>query len=565
MLVNVNYFLGRGRSATLNSTFLKAWVMLPMLLAGVIASSVAQKPGSSVDPHLREQMHQAVNVAQHGDENQALALTNALLNEHPDFGPALKLKGMLLEDMGRSAEAAVPYEEALKISPNDPELLLKIGIYRLVTGDKDQAISEFLHLLKIKPQDGDALYYLAQAYYLKGNNDLALKTIREDVKIRPDNASVLQKYGELLCSSGDNEGALRWLLKAQHADSTLDRLDLDLGVASYKGMHLEDAMRYSTKAAEIQPNDLNALALLAAVDVKLSHWQDAEPLFEKIISMKSDDVSSLLGLGRCELELKNYQASIEALNHLLKEDPTQMLAHFYLSRDFMGLGETAEAQHEADLHSRMMDRASSAASSGETTSEKAIWQKARKLLIENHEADALHLFRVNSRGPSATPGEPYVLVGALYLYMGRLEDAVRNLKRAQEVEPSVLGARTYLGILALQEGDLNTAESEFEGEIAHDPTYQMAVAELGEVRYRQGRWAEAVDQLSRSKTVEPSLLYMLCDSYFHLGRVDDADLTAELSTAYSKGDPEFLRGLVDLLVRNRQTALAQRLTSKKAP
>ena len=97
-------------------------------------------------------MHQAVTVAQHGDENQALALTNALLNEHPDFGPALKLKGMLLEDLGRSAEAAVPYEEALKLSPNDPELLLKIGIYRLVTGDKDQAISEFLHLLKIKPQ-----------------------------------------------------------------------------------------------------------------------------------------------------------------------------------------------------------------------------------------------------------------------------------------------------------------------------------------------------------------------------------------------------------------------------
>lgn len=565
MLANINHFWAHWRIAPLICIFFKTWVMLAVLFAGVVAPSAAQKAGSSADSHLREQLHQAVDVAQHGDENKAFALTNALLDEHPDFGPALKLKGMLLEDMGRGPEAAIPYQKALKLSPNDPELLLKVGVYRLVAGDKDEAIVQFLRLLKIKPHDGDGLYYLAQGYYLKGNNDLALKTIREDVKIQPDNASVLQKYGELLCSSGDNEGALRWLLKAQHADPTLDRLDLDLGVASYSGMHLEDAVRYSTKAVEAQPNDLNALALLAAVDLKLSHWQDAEPLFQKLISMKSDDVSSLLGLGRCELELKNYQASIESLNHLLREDPTQMLAHFYLSRDFMGLGEIAKAQHEADLHSRMMDRTSSAASSGETASETVIWEKARRLLTGNHEADALQLFRVDSSGPSATPGEPYVLVGALYLYMGRLGDAVRNLKRAQEIEPSVLGARTYLGILALQEGDLNTAESEFIAEIALDPTYQMAVAELGEVRYRQGRWAEAVDNLSRSKTVEPSLLYMLCDSYFHLGKIDDADLTAELSTAYSKGDPEFLRGLVDLLIRNRQAALAQRLENKIAP
>jgi tetratricopeptide (TPR) repeat protein len=559
-----NCLIGKGRIVVPDRTRLRVWVMLSVILTGVCGPLVAQKAGSPADSHVKEQMHEAVGAAQHGDETHALELTTTLLDEHPDFGPALKLQGMLLEDMGRSPEAAVPYQKALKLSPNDPELLLKVGIYHLVTGDKDQAISEFVRLLKIKSQDGDALYYLAQAYYLKGSYDLALKAIREGIKVQPNNASMLQKYGELLCSSGDNEAAIRWLLKAQHADPTLDRLDFDLAIASYKGMHLEDSAKYATTAVDVHPNDLNALALLAAVDVKLSHWQEAERIFQKILSVRSDDVSSLLGLGHCELELKNYQASIEALNRLVREDPTQMLAHFYLSRDFVGLGKTGEAQHEADLHSSMMDRASSAASAGDTATEKAIWKKARKMLSENHETDAVQLFRANSRGPSATPGEPYVLVGALYLYMGRPEDAVRNLKRAQEIEPSVLGSHTYLGMLALEEGDLNTAENEFEVDIAHDPTYQMAVAELGEVRYRQGRWTEAVDQLSRSKTVEPTLLYMLCDSYFHLGNIKDADLAAELSTAYAKGDAEFMRGLDDLLNRNHQTEFAKRLANKTA-
>lgn len=540
----------------------RSFALFIFVLALTCIGSKAQRATRPIDSALMEEMHNAVTAAQHGDENQALTLTMAMLDSHPNFGPALKLQGMLLEDLGRGPEAAIPYQKALQLSPNDTELLLKIGIYHLVSGDKDQAINLFLRLLRIKPQDGDALYYLAQAYYLKGNITLALKTIRECLKLEPNNASVLQKYGELLCSSGDNEGGIRWLLKAQNADSTLDRLDFDLGVASYKSMHLENAEKYSTKAVEQNPHDLNALELLASVDVKLSRWSDAEPLFTKILSTNNSDVSALLGLGHCELELRDYQASIDALNHLLELDPTQMLAHFYLSRDYMGLGNSAEAQHEADLHSRMMERASSAASPKDMANEKAVWVNARKLLTENREPDALRLFRVESRGPDATRGEPYVLVGVLYLYMGRPEDATRNLKLAQRIDPSVHGAHTYLGILALQNGDLNTAESEFQAELALEPNYQMAVGELGEVRYRQGRWSAAVDLLSRSKTLEPSLLYMLCDSYFHLGKVKDADLTAELLIAYSKGDRDVMRGLIDLLNRNQQTEMAKTLSSQ---
>lgn len=539
-------------------------LLLPLSFAAFTASN-AQTAQQHGDSQVNEAMHQAIAAAEHGDESRALSLTSSLLAEHPNFEPGLKLQGMLLEDMGRFEQADASYRQALKLAPNDTELLMKIGAYKLVAGDKVEAISLFTRLLKLKPHDADALFYLAQAYHLNGNNALALKTIQECVKLEPTNAPALQKYGELLISSGDNEGALQWLQKARAADPTLPRMDFDMGVANFQGMHLDDAVHYATKAVEQQPNNLTALALLAAADVKLSQWKDAEPIFQKILAAKPDDVSALLGLGHCDLELKNYQSSIDALNHLLQLDPTQMLAHFYLSRDYMGLHKPAEAQQEADLHSRMMQLASSAAAPADTAQEKVIWAKARQLLNENREAEALQLFRADSRGPSATPGEPYVFVGALYLYMGRADDAVKSLKHAMAIEPGVQGAHTYLGIMALQQGDLNTAESEFQAELAHTPNYQLAIAELGEVRYRQERWSEAAEQLSRSKTIEPSLLYMLCDSYFHLGKVSDADVTAELISAYAKDNPQVMQGVIDLLNRNNQTALAQRLASKMPP
>jgi uncharacterized hydantoinase/oxoprolinase family protein len=59
----------------------------------------------------------------------------------------------------------------------------------------------------------------------------------------------------------------------------------------------------------------------------------------------------------------------------------------------------------------------------------------------------------------------------------------------------------------------------------------------------------------------PELLYMLCDSYFHLGKIADADLTAETAAAYGRNNPVLMKGLIDLLQRNGQTELAQRLSA----
>jgi tetratricopeptide (TPR) repeat protein len=158
-----------------------------------------------------------------------------------------------------------------------------------------------------------------------------------------------------------------------------------------------------------------------------------------------------------------------------------------------------------------------------------------------------------------------VFVGSLYLAAGDANDALRNLHRALEIDPTVRGAHTYAGMVALQQGELNTAEKEFAAELANDPNYLPAMAELGEVRYRQQRWADAADLLFRSKTKVAPLLYMLCDSYFHLGKMQEAELTAEVLAAYVHNDPETMRGLVDLASRNGESALAQRLTDNPDP
>jgi Tfp pilus assembly protein PilF len=543
---------------------LRAVFLLAALFAIGAAAVGAQNAGHPADSPLMQQFHQALSLAQQGSPQRAMDLVMRLLEQHPDFAPALKLKGMLLEEAGHTSEASAAYEKALKLAPNDGDLLLKVGIAKLTTGEKEEAIRLLQHCVRILPIDGDAQYYLAQAYHLNGQDDLALRAIRLSLKAEPDNTSVWQKYGELLCGTGDCAAGLKWLLKAQHSDATLPRIDYDIAATDFKLMDLAGAAQYAARAVESQPNDVNALRLLATTDVKLAQWQEAKHAFERLLSFKSDDVDSLLGLGQCELELKNYPAAVDRLQSVLKLDPTRLLAHFYLSRAFAAMGKTEDAQHEAALHQLMMEQMTFVRSVASEERESPIRTQARQLLAEHREKDALQLYREHFKETAATPADAYVFVGKLYLFMGDSEDGLRSLHHALELQPTVRGAHTYEGILALKLGDLSRAENGFKAELANDPNYQLAIAEIGEVRYHQGLWADAAEQLAKSRTTTPELLYLLCDSYFRTGKVSDADLTAETLAAYGRNEPEIMKELNDLLLHNGQTELAQRLSGNLA-
>jgi tetratricopeptide (TPR) repeat protein len=522
-------------------------------------STTAQSVVPATDPVLTRQLHQALELAKQGNAQGAMKLALQLLEQNPRFAPALKLKAMLLENSGQNLEAAASYEEALRFAPNDPDLLLKSGIYKLAAGDREEAIKRLRHCTKILPGDGDAEYYLAQAYQLNGQDKLALLAIRRSLKAEPDNPSIVQKYGELLCATGDCQSGLRSLLKAQQSDTTLPHIDFDIAVTDFKLMDLASARKYAQRAVQTRSDDAKALGLLATVDVKLARWAEAKAAYEQLQALKPDDPEILLGLGQCEVELKNYRAAIDRLESVLQVDPTRVQAHFHLSRAFAGLDRTADAQHEAALHQLMMQQLTFARTLESEQREGAIKAQVERLVTANREDAAIQLYQEHFQGTPATLADAYVFIGKIQLHMGMTDDGLRNLHHALKIQPTVRGARTNEGILALKLGDLNRAEKEFQEELANDPNYQIAIAEMGEVRYRQERWSEAAELLAKSRTITPELLYMLCDSYFRLGKTEEANLNAEAAAAYARNRPEIVHGLIDLLTRNGQNDLAKRL------
>lgn len=540
-----------------------AYVGVLALTLYVVVSSTAQaqNPNRAIESPAVRQLHQALELERHGNPQGAMSIVNQLLEANPHFVPALKLKGMLLSDVGEEPAAGPVFEEALELAPNDSDLLLETGIYELTTGDKAEAIRLLEHCIRIVPEDGDAQFYLAQAYHLNGQDSQAMRAIRQSAKIEPDNPGVLQKYGELLCSAGDCQQALEWLKKADTLDPSLPGIDYDLGQTDYKLMDLAGAAENLSHAVDKNPQNINSSALLADTEARLSNWQEAEDDYLRYLSHKPDDADAMLGLGHCELELKDYGTAIDTLHSALKLDPEKILAHFYLSRAYAATGKTEEAEHEAALHHLMMQQTTFVSSAVSEERESAVLPQAQRLLTSHREQDALRLYQQHFKGTSNSVADSYVFVGKIEIYTGDTESGLRNLHHALEIDPRVRGAHTYEGILALKLGDLDKAENQFKAELANDPNYQTAIAEMGEVRYQQGKWQEAVSYLDKSRTMTPELIYMLCDSYFHLNQPSDADLEAETAAVYGRNDPHFMQGLVDLLRRNRQTELADELSA----
>lgn len=537
----------------------RAWIILTSILAAASIAARAQTSDHATEPSAMQKLQRAVRLAESGDVQNAMALDQELLAKDPEFAPAVKLKAMILEETGDAAQAAITYEQALHLAPDDPDLLLKSGMYKLLAGDKKDAIRLLQHCVQLQPEDGDAQFYLAQAYHLDGQDDLALRAMRQSIKLEPGNAAVMQKYGEMLSSSGDSQNALQWLLRAQQADATLPGIDYDIGVADYNLMDLPNAALNLEHAVAARPTDANALNLLASTQVKLSRWQAAKEIYARLLAVKPNDPDLLLGFGQCQLGLRDYRGAIDTLNSALSQDPTRFAAHFYLSRAYAAIGQMNEAQHEAALHELMMQQMTFVQSAATEQRENQIREQTRQLLTQHRAADVLRLYRERFRDISDGPANAYVFLGKSYLFMGDTNEGLQALHHALQIDPKVHGAHTYEGILDLKMGDLAGAEKQFQAELANDPSYQQAIAEMGEVFYHQQRWAEAAAWLAKSKTMTPELLYMLSDAYFHLGKTADADLNAEAAAAYGRSDADFMHGLLALLARNGQTELAEKL------
>lgn len=135
---------------------------------------------------------------------------------------------------------------------------------------------------------------------------------------------------------------------------------------------------------------------------------------------------------------------------------------------------------------------------------------------------------------------------------GRADDAVGNVRRAIELNPTYAPAHRRLGLWLLDRDDTDGAERAFirAGEI--DPGDVSSAVGLARVYLQRLRSQQAVDVLERALATNPGDRYamqLLGTAYRRLGRVDDAEYALEVGTT---GEPAWPDPWTDEMLQYRR-------------
>lgn len=128
------------------------------------------------------------------EPDRALKLIESLLTEQPDNPYLWELKGQILFDFGRTAEAEAPQRRSVALKPEAPLLRVNLGQTLIALSDPakiDEGIRELKRALDQDDENSVAWRMLAQAYDSRGRDGLARYATAEYNYIEGDRRQAL--------------------------------------------------------------------------------------------------------------------------------------------------------------------------------------------------------------------------------------------------------------------------------------------------------------------------------------------------------------------------------------
>ena len=169
--------------------------------------------------YTKAQLRRAVNYNQLGRFPEALEMLERLAKTSAGVPEVLIAQGDLLRLHARYGEAVKAYSQALQHIPKLQEyhwpVLFARGVSFEHTGKWELAEQDMQHALRLTPDQPDVLNYLGYSWLVRGEHtDKARDMIARAVKARPNDAQIVDSMGWGLYLAGQYDEATEYLEKA---------------------------------------------------------------------------------------------------------------------------------------------------------------------------------------------------------------------------------------------------------------------------------------------------------------------------------------------------------------
>jgi tetratricopeptide (TPR) repeat protein len=385
------------------------------------------------------------------------------------------------------------------------------------------------------PQAKEAKYLeKGRREFEKKNYSAAILHFRNAAAAQPRDAEPYYQIGLAQLAANDRNTAGSYFLKAtelnpKHASAQLKFAELLSGGSKEQ---TEDAQKRVLEVLIAQPDDIDALNILAFTELRLGKPQSAEAHLEQAIRKSPSDLKSAVALAQIRLARKDAAGAEEVLLQAAAHSPKSPEPRVYLGGFYNTEGKAAEAEQQF-RQALAIDPNHGPA----LTSLAAMQEKAQ----QTDQAEQTY------RRIAALPDRKYRPIHAKFLYnSGKRDQALAEFEKLLAADPTNRELRTELVTAYLAMKRVGDVERVLSAALKKNPSDVDALFQRSRIYLSSGKLAEAqadLNQVLHFRSTSAEAHYLLAK--LGQAREDTASQKQELGQAL-RADPSYLPARMEL-------------------
>jgi tetratricopeptide (TPR) repeat protein len=204
----------------------------------------------------------ALKAWKRGETVPAAQLSLQATNADETNAQAYHLLAITLEKLGHIHKALVTYEKAYELEPNDPDLILNLGLTAWNTGSMDAAERLFRLYIEARPDKPEGYNNLGSVLRDRGEIEQAIELTRGAIYRIPDQAMLWNTLATVLSQDGRVEEALTFYQEALRLNPRQPQVWHNLGFSFVHLGRFEEALAAYDSALEISGNHHERMEVL---------------------------------------------------------------------------------------------------------------------------------------------------------------------------------------------------------------------------------------------------------------------------------------------------------------
>jgi tetratricopeptide (TPR) repeat protein len=324
--------------------------MHTVFLLCLLALGGQQPPNPALD-HARQLWIQ-------GKLDEALSEADAARKQNPEPSGAERLRGFILYQQNKLAEADDAFSAALQQNPKDTEAMEMRGVVLFRMGRAADAIP-FLEAARanVPGANIDPNYVLGVSYLQVRRYDDARRAFAAQYRFAPDSAPAYLLAARMALRQELVAAAEQSAQKAIELDPKLPGAHLLLGEIALAKADTTHAIAELEQERTLNPLSGEVYDRLGDAYVRSEQYNQAQQALNSAVLLEPNATGPYILLGKTMLGQQNPVMAAMYLEHALKMDPNNYIAHSILAQVYRAEGRKEDAAREFQMAERLQSGA----------------------------------------------------------------------------------------------------------------------------------------------------------------------------------------------------------------